>query len=197
VADAAGKGVSAALMMAKLAGELKYLLSCESAGAALARMNDSLCGSSTDRFVTLLAAVLDRRSSTLTLVNAGHPAPLRRRPDGSVEAIAESARGPALGLWPGREYKEIHTLIEPGEIWLAYTDGFTEATNAKNQMFGVARLCEPLALAHWTVREAGDRIVREAHSFLGGQPQSDDMCLVGWGRLNAESQGTVELSLRK
>src|SRR5262249_52498163 len=93
VADAAGKGVSAALMMAKLSGELKSHLSGESPGAALARMNDSLCAGGTGRFVTLLVAILDRRSLKLTLVNAGHPAPLRRRPDGRVEAVAESARG--------------------------------------------------------------------------------------------------------
>jgi serine phosphatase RsbU (regulator of sigma subunit) len=88
VADAAGKGVSAALMMAKVSGELKYHLSCESPGTALARMNDSLCSSATNRFVTLLAAILDRRSATLTIVNAGHPAPLRRRPNGTVEVVA-------------------------------------------------------------------------------------------------------------
>jgi phosphoserine phosphatase RsbU/P len=193
VADAAGKGVSAALMMAKLSGELKYHLSCESAGAALARMNDSLCAGCTDRFVTLLAAILDRRSSTLTLVNAGHPAPLRRRPDGSVEVVAESARGAALGLFPGRQYQETRAVIEPGEIWLAYTDGFTEAMSAKDEMFGNARLRERLALAPGMVREAGDRIVREVQDFLDHQPQSDDMCVVGWGRLSLINQRTGEL----
>jgi len=192
VADAAGKGVSAALMMAKLSGELKYHLSCESPGAALVRMNDILCAGCTDRFVTLLAAILDRRSSTLTIVNAGHPAPLRRRPDGSVEVVAESARGAALGLLPGRQYQETRAVIEPGEIWLVYTDGFTEATSAKDEMFGIARLRERLALAPGMVRVAGDRIVREVQNFLGDQPQSDDMCLVGWARLSGDSQRTVE-----
>src|SRR5262249_16892293 len=123
VADAAGKGVSAALMMAKLSGELKYHLSCESPGTALSRMNDSLCAGARSRFVTLLAAILDRGSGTLTLVNAGHPAPLRRRPNGTVEAVAEATRGPALGLMPRRQYAEAVVGIEPGDLWLAYTDG--------------------------------------------------------------------------
>jgi serine phosphatase RsbU (regulator of sigma subunit) len=182
VADAAGKGVSAALMMAKLSGELKYHLSCEAPGAALARMNDILCAGGTDRFVTLLAAVLDRRSSTVTFVNAGHPAPLRRRHDGGVEIVAEAARGPALGVWPGRQYQEVRTVIEPGDIWLVFTDGFTEAANASDELFGMARLRERLASTQGTVREAGPWIVREVQSFLNNQPQSDDMCLVGWGR---------------
>jgi serine phosphatase RsbU (regulator of sigma subunit) len=182
VADAAGKGVSAALMMAKLSGELKYHLSCEAPGAALARMNDSLCNSDTGRFVTLLLAVQDRRSPALTLVNAGHPAPLRLRPGGEVEAIGESARGTALGLLPGREYQEFRTTIEPGEVWFMYTDGFTEAINAREEMFGAARLSRRLARATGSVGQAGEQIVADVRGFLGDQPQTDDMCLVGWGR---------------
>jgi serine phosphatase RsbU (regulator of sigma subunit) len=191
VADAAGKGVSAALMVAKLSGELKYHLSCESPGAALARMNDSICAGATDRFVTLLAAILDRRSLTLTLVNAGHPAPLCRRPDGTVQAVGESARGAALGLMPGQQYPEVKVLIEAGDLWLAYTDGFTEATNARGEMFGADRLRKRLATAPAIVRESGDRIIREVQSFLADQPQNDDMCLVGWGLLTSDIERTV------
>jgi serine phosphatase RsbU (regulator of sigma subunit) len=192
VADAAGKGVSAALMMAKLSGELKYHLSCESPARALARMNDVLCGGDTGRFVTLLAAILDRRSLTMTVVNAGHLAPLRRRMDGSVQILGESARGPALGLMPAQEYQEVTAPVEPGDVWLAYTDGFTEATNAAGKMFGAARLRECLAGAPPVVRGAGDRIVREVLTFLGDQPPSDDMCLVGWGVLPAGAMRTLD-----
>ena len=192
VADAAGKGVSAALMMAKLSGELKHHLSCESPGAALSRMNDSLCAGATNRFVTLLAAILDRRSATLSIVNAGHPAPLRRRPNGTVGVVAEPSRGPALGLLPGQNYAEATVAIEPGDLWFAYTDGFTEAIRAGGEMFGASRLRERLAAAPGVVREAGDRIVREVLDFLGNQPQSDDMCLVGWGQLANAVERTVE-----
>jgi serine phosphatase RsbU (regulator of sigma subunit) len=194
VADAAGKGVSAALMMAKLSGELKYHLSCNLPGIALARMNESLCAGVTGQFVTLLVAVVDRRALTLTIVNAGHPAPLRRQPDGSVEVVAESARGPALGLMPGRHYPETQVTIEQGDLWLAYTDGFTEAINAQGTMFGVARLRKLLERAPAVVRESGDRIVREVLTFLGDQPQSDDMCLLGWGLLGSAVERTGEFS---
>jgi sigma-B regulation protein RsbU (phosphoserine phosphatase) len=187
VADAAGKGVSAALMMAKLSGELKYYLSCEPPAAALARLNDRLCDNDTGRFVTLLAAVQDRRSSALTLVNAGHPAPLRRRRDGTVEAIGESARGTALGLIPGRPYQEFQTAIESGEVWFMYTDGFTEAINAREEMFGATRFAERLARAPGAVGAVGERIVADVRTFLGDRPQSDDMCLVGWGRLSDQT----------
>jgi serine phosphatase RsbU (regulator of sigma subunit) len=182
VADAAGKGVPAALMMAKLAGELKYLLSLGPPGAALARLNDGLCDSDTGRFVTLLAAVQDRRSPALTLVNAGHPAPLRRRPGGAVEAVGESARAPALGVMPGAAYPEFRAAVEPGEVWFMYTDGFSEALNARGELFGAGRLARALAQAPGAVGKAGERVVAEVRDFQGGQPQADDMCLVVWGR---------------
>jgi serine phosphatase RsbU (regulator of sigma subunit)/pSer/pThr/pTyr-binding forkhead associated (FHA) protein len=191
VADAAGKGVSAALMMAKLSGELKYHLSCESPGAALARMNDSLCAGGTGRFVTLLVAVLDRGSPTMTLVNAGHPAPLLRRADKSVVVVGEKARGAALGLMPEAHYQEVKTQVEPGDIWLGYTDGFTEAVNVRGEMFGAARLRDGLSRAPGIVRESGDRIVREVMNFLGDEAQSDDMCLLAWSRLPAGAEAAA------
>jgi serine phosphatase RsbU (regulator of sigma subunit)/pSer/pThr/pTyr-binding forkhead associated (FHA) protein len=192
VADAAGKGVAAALMMAKLTGELKYHLSCHEPGAALKLMNDSLCHGNTGQFVTLLAVILERRSGMLTIVNAGHPAPLRRLCDGTVDVVGESSRSPALGLFPGSRYPEVRTAIEQGEIWLAYTDGFTEASNATGEMFGAGRLREGFRRVPAVIREAGDRIVREVMSFLGDQPQSDDMCLLGWSRPTGSIERTRE-----
>lgn len=190
VADAAGKGVSAALMMAKLSGELKYYLSCDAPANALARLNDSMCGGERGRFVTLLAAILDRPSLTVTLINAGHPVPLRRRADGSVETVGESIRGLALGLMPGRQYKETTVPVEPGDLWLAYTDGFTEATSRPGKMFGLAQLRERFAAAPPVLGQTGDRIVRDVLTFQGDQPQGDDMCLIGWGMLKSASAGS-------
>jgi serine phosphatase RsbU (regulator of sigma subunit) len=182
VADVAGKGVSAALLMAKLSGELKYYLSCEPPRAAVARMNESLCNGGSGRFVTFLLAVLDRTAPRLTLINAGHLLPLRRRASGAVEGIGAEQRGTALGILPGREYHEVQVEVEPGDVWLVCTDGFTEAINAQDQMYGPDRLREQLARGPGGVAEAGEAIVREVQGFLGSQPQSDDMCLVGWGR---------------
>jgi serine phosphatase RsbU (regulator of sigma subunit) len=183
--------------MAKLSGELKYALSCEPPGSAVARLNDSLCDGSTGRFVTLLVVVLDRQTRTLTLINAGHPAPLRRRSDGGVEVVGEAARGPALGLMPGRRYQEAQAVVEPGDVWVAYTDGFTEAISARGEVFGAARLRERLARGPALVRESGEQIVREVLTFLGDQPQSDDMCLVGWGQLVGSARPAPEVRARR
>ena len=59
-------------------------------------------------------------------------------------------------------------------------------------MFGASRLRERLAAAPGVVGEAGDRIVRDVLRFLGDQPQSDDICLVGWGRLTSALERTGE-----
>jgi serine phosphatase RsbU (regulator of sigma subunit) len=181
LADVAGKGVSAALLMAKLCGELKYYLSCADPAVAVARMNDSLCQSSAGRFITLLLAIVDRASRRLTLLNAGHLAPLRRRASGEVDIIGEDVRGPALGILPEASYRLIETEVEPGDVWLAFTDGVTEAVNARTEMYGGDRLRGELAKAPAVVGEAGEAILADVRQFLGDQAQSDDMCLVGWG----------------
>jgi serine phosphatase RsbU (regulator of sigma subunit) len=184
VADVAGKGVSAALLMAKLSGELKYYLSCDAPRAAVARMNDSLCDSGSGRFVTLLLAILERAAHRLTLINAGHLTPLVRRRRGAVESVGEAQRGVALGILPGREYAELQAAIEPGDAWFVFTDGFTEAVGPGGEMYGSRRVQEQLALSPPGVPQLGERLVGEVQRFLGDQPQSDDMCMVGWGRLD-------------
>jgi sigma-B regulation protein RsbU (phosphoserine phosphatase) len=182
LADVAGKGVSAALLMAKLSGELKYYLSCEAPPLAVARLNESLCRNAVGRFVTLLLAVVETTSPRLTLINAGHPAPFRRRRSGDVEAIGDDLRGIALGILPGREWRQLETEVEPGDVWFGFTDGFTEAVQAGGEMYGVDRLQRQLARAPGAVREAGEHILKDVRQFRGDQAQSDDMCLLGWGR---------------
>ena len=182
VADVAGKGVSAALLMAKLSGELKYHLSCESPCAAISRMNASLCDSGAGRFVTLLLAVLERTTHRLTLINAGHLTPLLRRSSGAVEAIGATQRGAALGIIPGREYNELQVEIGPGDVWFVFTDGFTEAENPQGEMYGVNRIQEQLAQHPAGVNQIGERLVGDVHRFLGKHSQNDDMCLVGMGK---------------
>jgi serine phosphatase RsbU (regulator of sigma subunit) len=188
MADVAGKGVSAALLMAKLSGELKYYLSCESPSRAVARMNDSLYEGGAGRFVTLLLAIIDKTSPRITLVNAGHPAPLRRRPSGTVEAVGEGQRGVALGILPSGEWRALETECGPGDMWFAFTDGVTEAINAQGELYGVARLRQQLERTPAPVNETGGLIVADVRRFLGDQAPSDDMCLVGWAYSTAPAQ---------
>jgi serine phosphatase RsbU (regulator of sigma subunit) len=181
LADVAGKGVSAALLMAKLSGELKYYLSCADPAAAVARMNDSLCQGGSGRFVTLLLIILEGAARRLLLLNAGHLAPLRRRASGAIDVIGEDARGPALGLLPETDWRQLEMAVEPGDVWLAFTDGVTEAVNARGEMYGSARLRTEFARAPARVAQTGESILGDVRQFVADHPQSDDICLVGWG----------------
>src|SRR5262249_6562635 len=79
--DVAGKGVAAALLMAKVSADARFCSLTEAGpAAAVARLNALMCATGpADRFVTLIAAVLNQQDHTVTLVNAGHPAPLLYR----------------------------------------------------------------------------------------------------------------------
>src|SRR5207244_5451302 len=124
--DVAGKGVSAALLMAKLSSDARFcLLSQANLAAAITVLNDLLYQhtSQMDRFVTLAAAVLDAAAHTLTLVNAGHPAPLiYRRTTGEVEeATAEDTIGLPLGVEEGFVYRSHQIQLQPGDCVLLYS----------------------------------------------------------------------------
>src|SRR5207245_8473059 len=100
-----------------------------------------------DRFVTLVAAVLDPGSHTVTLVNAGHPSPLiyHRATRTVEEAISTAAAGLPLGVLDGFEYGSCQISLEPGDSILAFTDGVTEATDVQDlQQIGRAHVCTPV-----------------------------------------------------
>lgn len=183
VADVAGKGVSAALLMAKLSGEVKYYLSCETVRSAFERMNESLLDSGSGRFVTLVVMVVEIDTGRLTVVNAGHLTPLLRRKSGAVDPVAESSRGMALGILPGQQYEECVSCLAPGEALFAFTDGFSEATNTKGEMYGLDRLQRGLGCGATGVRHLGGCILEDVQAFVGEHSQSDDMCLVGVARV--------------
>src|SRR5262249_55356397 len=106
--DVAGKGVAAALLMAKVSADARFCALTEPDPAAVvSRLNSLLLQSGpADRFVTLVAAVLNHAEHTVTLVNAGHPAPLLyRQATGKIEPAMDTDQvGLPLGVLPGFEY---------------------------------------------------------------------------------------------
>jgi pSer/pThr/pTyr-binding forkhead associated (FHA) protein len=99
VGDVAGKGVPAALLMARLSADVRFSLASEEDPAkAVQQINEGFAHHDwQDRFVTMIAAVLNPKTNELTMVNAGHMAPLLRRRGGAVEEIGEDAAGLPLG----------------------------------------------------------------------------------------------------
>jgi len=124
--DVSGKGMNAALLMAKTASLYRLLAKdASSPGALLQRLNDELCETSTrGMFVTMTAGVYDRRDGTVCIANAGHEPPLYHAPDGSFESYP--AEAPPLGIVPESEFPELEFEMRGGSLYMC-SDGLTEA----------------------------------------------------------------------
>lgn len=193
--DVAGKGVPAALLVAKLSSEVRYCLLTEPDTAkAIGLLNDQMIrGGLGDRFVTLAAAVLDPAAHRVTVVNAGHMNPrLYRTGGGSLtDAISTDATGLPLGVMPGFEYEAVTLNLEPGDMITAFTDGVTDATAPTGALFGpegVDRCLTPgddATADGGRPKRVGERLVQAVRRHADGRPQNDDIAVVCFGRLPA------------
>lgn len=184
--DVAGKGVAAALLMAKLSADARFCFLTEADPAAAAtRLNSLLIRSGlADRFVTLLAAILDPASHTVTLVNAGHPSPLIYRDATRMveDAISTESIGLPLGIVEGFEYSSREVFLGAGDCLLAFTDGVTEAMDINNNQLQTDGIIAAMQGSAYSPRELGERVVKAVQEFAAGRSQHDDIALVGFGR---------------
>ncbi|HEY3391628.1 MAG TPA: SpoIIE family protein phosphatase [Lacipirellulaceae bacterium] len=195
VGDVAGKGVPAALLMARLSADVRFALATErDAAKAIQQINEMFVIRDThDRFVTMIAAVVNPRTNELTVVNAGHMAPLLRRHGGKVEEIGDEAAGLPLGVLPGYEYCSHSHILEPGDVVTIFTDGFSEAMNNQRELYGLDRLKMQLSSPVVDVVDFGQHILEDVSRFVDGFNQVDDMCLVCFGR---EQEGSERSHLQ-
>ena len=183
VADASGKGLAAALKIVDFASEFRHCLeTIASLKLAMWRLNQFVCELD-EGFITFCIAVLDPREHRLSIANAGHPAPLRRRIDGGIEALGAERSGMPLGLDPHEQYHPFSIEIIPGDEIVLYTDGVNEALNRKNELFGTARLREVLAAPVPDIDGRVQAIVDRVEQFRNGRSPSDDTCIVALSRL--------------
>jgi phosphoserine phosphatase RsbU/P len=180
LADVSGKGISAALVMAKLSAEVRCCLADETSPAdTLSKLNDRFIQRGwEDRFITLAMIILDPHQHTATLVNAGHLPPLLRHADGRVEAIGAETAGTPLGVLTNYRYKALQIKLDPGDSLTIFTDGFNEAMNEKEEFFGLEGIYKQLKAEAPTATAIGRGLVDTVNQFMGQQTQSDDMCLV-------------------
>ncbi len=179
VADVVGHGIAAAAMMAKVADEMKYCLHREShPAAAIASLNDRLSYTQVDRFVTLLMIVLDSEKHEVTIVNAGHSAPIWRRADGTIEEPGEDVSGLPVGIMEGMDYEQITIPLAPGESLTMYTDGVIEALSPAGDQFTVDRIRNHVKAGSQDLQAIGEAIINDVRQFVGNGPQVDDICLV-------------------
>lgn len=184
VADVVGRGLVAAMLMAKFAAEARYhLLTAPSPARAVALINESLSGAiGENHFITLVLMVLDPPSGRLRVVTAGHPPAIFCALGGTAAPVGAQKSGFPLGAFESAGYEETALQVPPGGLVLAYTDGVIEAANAQKQVFGLPRLCEHLQAASGDPLRFGNSVVEDLNEFLGSHPQNDDMCMVCFGR---------------
>jgi serine phosphatase RsbU (regulator of sigma subunit) len=183
VADVVGHGIAAALMMAKFSSEIRYRLAAENDPAkAVTRLNDALSALPLDRFITMVMAVVDPVKGELTVVNAGHMAPIIRMPDGQLVEPGEEEAGMPLGIMEEMDYEQVVVPFPPGAIATLYTDGINECMDGAGDFFGIDRIRDMVRASEPVAGALGGSIVRDVRGFLGDAMQNDDMCLVTFGR---------------
>jgi phosphoserine phosphatase RsbU/P len=144
-------------------------------------LNQLLCGSfSTNRFATFFYGQVDTSTHTLRYVNAGHPPPLvYRTRDGRSELLQLREGGPVVGLIPGCKYAEGRLALEADDLFVAVTDGITEAMNDVGDEWGDEALARTIRRGREaSPRAVIDRIMCGADAFAAGASQHDDMTVV-------------------
>ena len=143
IADVAGKGMPAALLMASArAGLRAHLESASEPNEVVRRLNVNLCHDTrSGQFVSLFCGVLDEKKRVLSYTNAGHNPPLVLRKGRVIEL---EKGGLVLGADEEETYEEGSVSLRRGDTVVFYTDGVTEALNPKREVFGTERLLDTL-----------------------------------------------------
>ena len=184
VADVSGKGTSAALYMAELKGLVLSLSRiCPSPARLLAEANRILSANMDSRsFVTMTYAIVDTAERRMRLARAGHNPVLQLEArSGRTRVLAPPGLG--LGLDPGERFdrllEEQEVPLLPGDLFLFFTDGLSEAMNAGAELFGEGRLARILEeAASLGSEELKEKILAEVRRFVGDAAPHDDMTLV-------------------
>ncbi len=179
IADVAGKGLPAALLMSNLQAAVRGLASPELTPDGLcARLNSLVChNTGNDRFITFFYAQLDGPERMLRYANAGHNAPILLHADGSHEQLQTG--GGVLGVFPQQKFAAGAAQLAPGDRLILYTDGVTEVCDAADEEFGEVRLLR-LLQEHRTAAAAvlQEKILAVAGEFSCGHWHDDATLLV-------------------
>jgi sigma-B regulation protein RsbU (phosphoserine phosphatase) len=177
VGDISGKGVSAALLMARISSELRVAaLAHVDPVTVFTAMNDATLGrGQPELFFTAVYFTLDVKTGEIVLANAGHTTPYTRRADGRVEPVT-GGRACPVGILdePGFTATRLH--LDHGDSLVLYTDGVTEAANADGSFFGQDRLEACLAGAEpRTANVIAEHILRCVDAHAAPAAQNDDL----------------------
>jgi len=178
LADVAGKGLGAALLMAKLQATLRALApNYQSLSELGAHVNEILCRDGLpNRFVSLVYLELESTSNTVRLLNAGHMPPIVLRSD-QFEELPHGS--PALGLKNKITFNEQRIELKQGDILFIHSDGITDARNEAEEFFGEQKMIKLLQkYRRSTIEKIGEIILAEVEQFIGDARRYDDLSMV-------------------
>jgi sigma-B regulation protein RsbU (phosphoserine phosphatase) len=175
VADVAGKGTPASLLMASAHAFVHAIAGTAPPSEVIERLNRFLVArTQTSRFVTLFYAELDPATHRLAYINAGHVPPFRVARDGTLRRLREG--GPALGLLDDASYEVGEVRLEPGDLVAMVTDGVTEATSPDDREFDDDRVFEALrGLSKLSASHVLGGLVAAVKQWAGGSGFGDDL----------------------
>lgn len=180
VADVAGKGIPAGLLMACFRSCLRTLAGTTGNVAALVGGLNRLCCADSYQgrhYTTAFLARYDAATSTLLYINAGHNPPLLRRAAGGIEPL--EAGGLPCGTFAHADYETGRAAIAPGDLLLIYTDGVVEAENESGAEYGFDRLRAFVEATHAPSAAFQQQLFDSIDAFTGAAPQHDDVtCMI-------------------
>ena len=184
IGDVSGKGVSAAFFMTLAKGivQTQAGITPHSTRETLCRVNDVFYDQiDRGKFISMIYAIFDYDKKKMLMSRAGHNPVLIKKTETSPEILTPS--GMAIGLNRGKDFsdslEEIEISYKPGDVFVFYTDGFSEAMNKHSDEFGENRLTEIIQKESQSSAQAIiDKITAEIKSFVGTVQQHDDMTMI-------------------
>jgi len=177
--DVSGKGVSAALYMARLLSDFRYISQADpTPEKVLQQVNQAVCERSRQgMFATAIFLLLDRATNKLRIANAGHHPALLKSPANKVQEVGHSG-GIPLGILPDSKYSSEEIQLKKGNLILLYTDGATEPFNENRESFGQKRMAQIVEAGLHSPKELIDEMQKSIESFTHKATLHDDLTLL-------------------
>jgi serine phosphatase RsbU (regulator of sigma subunit) len=179
VGDICGKGLLAGMWSIHLLQLARMYGGVTSDPAEVLRaLNHTICAARpSPPFTSIFLAYMDCSRRELLYSNAGHPAPVLLRADGTAQLLSDG--GPLLGVIPDAEFHSARMTLEPGDTLLAFSDGLPECTNERDEEFETGRIISEIQkAASLSTSEMLFSIVGAAQDFAGTHARQDDCTLL-------------------
>lgn len=183
IADVAGKGMPAALLMSTVQATLRSLTARNGSmisdlSAIVSKLNRLLFNSTNgEHYVTFFYAMFDQSTQCLTYVNAGHNPPIYLRADSEFRQLTSG--GLVAGAFEHSAYEQETVQMKSNDLLFLYTDGLTEALNVEGEEFGTSRMMETLkSIASLSADQIRDVVARRVKEWCAGMSLYDDLTFV-------------------